>query len=101
MSVTGAPVARSLAGLPRQRPGPLDRLTAGVRGVDRERPAVGTGKIERVMDPSPADRRWRQALLGIVAVRRVDIIDHQVERRSGPGLRRLLGVSDDDVRTAA
>jgi hypothetical protein len=37
------------------------------------------------------------ALLGIVAARGVDIIDHQVERRSGPGFGRLLGSSDDDI----
>ena len=53
------------------------------------------------MDAAAADRRWRQALLGIVPVRRVDIVDHQVERRSGPGLGRRLGSSDDDMRTAA
>jgi hypothetical protein len=53
------------------------------------------------MDAAAADRRWRQAPLGIVAMRRVDIVDHQVERRSGPGLGRRLGSSDDDMRTAA
>src|SRR4029077_14602628 len=56
---------------------------------------------ERIVDPAAADWRWRQALLGIVAMRRVDIVDHQVERRAPPGLRWLLGVSDDDMRAAA
>src|ERR1700730_6068348 len=59
---------------------PFDRLAAGVRRIDRENPAGGTGKLERIVDPAAPDWRWRQALPGIVAMRRVDIVDHQVER---------------------
>src|SRR6202040_2455245 len=45
--------------------GPLDRLAAGVRRIDRENPAVGTRKLERIVDPAAPDWRWRQALPGI------------------------------------
>ena len=34
-------------------------------------------------------------------MRGVDVIDHQVEGRCRAGLRRLLGLSDDDMRAAA
>jgi hypothetical protein len=70
-------------------------------GVDRESPAIGPGDVERVVNAAAADRRWRQPLHGVVAVRGIDVVDHQVEGRSRPGFGRLLGLSDDDMRTAA
>jgi len=53
------------------------------------------------MDAAAADWRRRQAFFGVVAMRGIDIVDHQVERRFRSGLERPLGLSDDDVGPAA
>lgn len=72
---------------PSSRPGRAtgltsDRLAAGVRGIEREGPAVGSADNERIVDAAAADRRRRQPLVGVVAVRGVD---HQVEGRCRAG----------------
>jgi hypothetical protein len=79
---------------------PLDRPAACVRRIDRERPTIGTGKVERIMDAASAYRRRRQSLFGIVAVRGIDVVNHQIEGCSGPLLWRPLGSPNDDVGTA-
>src|SRR3954467_4126316 len=81
--------------------GPSDRFAAGVGGVDCEGPAVGAGDLERVVDAAAADLRGQQSLSGVVAVRGIDVVDHQVEGGSGPGGGRRLGVPDPDVSAPA
>ena len=53
------------------------------------------------MDPAPADVGGSEALGHIIAASGLDIVDHQVEGRRGPGFRCLFRFSDDDVRAAS
>src|SRR3954465_13600053 len=53
------------------------------------------------MDFAAFDRGWLKALFAVVAMRRVDIVDHQVKRRDGARRWRLVGLSDNDMRAAA
>src|SRR5262249_31016137 len=78
-----------------------DGFAAGVRGVDREGPPAWPRDLKGVVDAAALNRRGPQPFCRIVAMSRVDIVDHQVERRERTGRRRRLGLAHDDMRPAA
>ena len=71
-----------------------------MRGVDRKYPSVGSDDLEGVVNSTPSDRRWGQSPFVEDTVCCVNVIEHQIEGRSSPGLGWPLGVSYDQMRAA-
>jgi hypothetical protein len=72
-----------------------------MRRVDSEVVSVRSGEVEGVVDPAPGDLGGLKPFRRIIAARRLDIVDHQVEGRCGTGGWRLFDLPDNNVRAAA
>src|SRR6185437_9914772 len=79
----------------------LHRAAAGVRGKHGEARALGPGQLEGIVDRAAMNARGIEALGRETAPRRIDIVDHEIERRLAVALCATRRFRHDEMRAAA